>query len=59
MDNFLKTFEQAQVDRAIKTARDIIDHIRNGDTEGAVQSMSAHLNIVNFELNKELPGSAG
>ncbi len=56
MDNFLKTFEPAQVDRAIKTAREIIHHIQNGNPEEAERSMSAHLNIVNFELKKELPG---
>jgi GntR family transcriptional repressor for pyruvate dehydrogenase complex len=56
MDNFLKTFEPEQVHRAIETARDIIHHIRNGNPEEAERSMSAHLNIVNFELKKELPG---
>jgi GntR family transcriptional regulator, transcriptional repressor for pyruvate dehydrogenase complex len=56
MDNFLKTFEPEQVARAIETARDIIHHIRNGNPEDAGRSMIAHLNIVNFELKKELPG---
>ncbi len=56
MDNFLRTFEPAQVDRAIETSRDIIHYIRNGNPEEAERSMSTHLNIVNFELKKELPG---
>lgn len=56
MDNFLKTFEPEQVDRAIETAWDIIHHIQNGNPEDAERSMRAHLNIVNFELKKELPG---
>jgi DNA-binding GntR family transcriptional regulator len=52
----LKTFEPAQVGRAIETAREIIHHIQNGNPEEAERSMGAHLNLVNFELKKELPG---
>ena len=56
MERFLKTFQPAQVDRAVETARRTLARIRTGDPEGAARCLSQHLNIVNFELEKEFSG---
>lgn len=41
------------VEKAVSTARKVIDRIRSKDEKGAESSMREHLNIVNHELDKE------
>jgi DNA-binding GntR family transcriptional regulator len=53
MAQSLRTFEVFNIQRAVDTAQDIVDAIRAGDGERASRAMSVHLNIVNFELEKE------
>jgi len=54
----LRTFEVFNIQRAVETAQEIVDAIRTRDGERAARAMSVHLNIVNFELEKEfLPPS--
>lgn len=53
MAQSLRTFEVFNIQRAVDTAQDIVDAIRARDGERASRAMSVHLNIVNFELEKE------
>ncbi len=53
MAKSLRTFEVFNIQRAVDTAQEIVDAIRARDGERAGRAMSAHLNIVNFELERE------
>ena len=43
-------------EKAVNTAREVVDHIVAGDGAKAAVAMRSHLNIVNLELSKEFLG---
>ncbi len=53
MGGSLKTFEGVNVERAIATARQVVEAVAERDGERAAAAMHEHLNIINFELEKE------
>ena len=59
MGGSLKTFEPFNIERAIETAGQVVDAVAGGDAERAGRAMHAHLNIINYELEKEFPGRGG
>ena len=56
MDNSLSISLPFNVERAVGTARDIVNFIAAGDGDSASEVMHRHLNIVNWELEKEFLG---
>ena len=58
MDNSLSISLPINVERAVGTARDIVNFIAAGDGDSASEFMHRHLNIVNWELEKEFLGDA-
>lgn len=56
MDNALRISLPVNVERAVETARNIVNLIAAGDPRGAAEEMYRHLNIVNWELAKKFPG---
>jgi GntR family transcriptional repressor for pyruvate dehydrogenase complex len=57
MDNPLGISMPFNVEKAVATARNIVHYIEAGDGENAREEMYRHLNIVNFELEKEFLGA--
>jgi GntR family transcriptional repressor for pyruvate dehydrogenase complex len=53
MDNSLSMSMPFNVERAVGTARSIVNFIAAGDGDSASDEMHQHLNIVNWELEKE------
>jgi len=58
MDDSLSMSMPLNVERAVGTARSIVNFIAAGDGESAGEEMHRHLNIVNWELEKEFLGDA-
>ena len=54
MTDSLRLAIPGNIERAVGTARDVVACIEAGDVEGAAQSMKAHINTVNYELDKKL-----
>ena len=54
MADSLRLAIPGNIERAVSTARDVVAYIEAGDAKGASQSMNAHINTVNYELDKEL-----
>lgn len=59
MDGPLGISMPFNVEKAVFTARKIVDYIEAGDGESARKEMYRHLNIVNLELEKEFLGTKG
>jgi GntR family transcriptional repressor for pyruvate dehydrogenase complex len=59
MGGSLKTFEPFNIERAIETAEQVVEAVAAGDAERAGRAMHAHLNIINYELEKEFPIRGG
>lgn len=55
MDNSLSISMPFNVEKAVSTARNVVNHIESGDGDKARTEMNRHLNIVNYELQKEFP----
>ena len=56
MDTSLSMSMPLNVERAVGTARNIVNFIEAGDGDRASDEMHRHLNIVNWELEKEFLG---
>jgi len=56
MDDPLSISMPFNVKKAVRTAREIVSHIKAGNGEAARKGMRKHLDIVNLELARELPG---
>jgi GntR family transcriptional repressor for pyruvate dehydrogenase complex len=56
MDNALSMSMPLNVERAVGTARRIVQFIAGGDGDSAADEMHRHLNIVKWELEKEFLG---
>lgn len=56
MSDSLRIAMPFNVERAVQTAREVVERISEGDGDLAAAAMHAHLNIVNLELSKQFLG---